>query len=376
MGRIAIEPVATARERERFIRVPERLYAVDPAWIAPLRREQRAMLAPSHPYFSHGEAAFWIARADGRDVGRISAQMDRLVRHPPGERIGHFGALAAADDPAVVAALTGAAEAWLRARGATRALGPFTLSINQETGLLVDGFDTPAMLMMPHDPPWLARHIEASGYAKAKDLLAYLARVGSDLPLPILARLAKGMPETITLRPLDRSRYAEEIATVTAIFNDAWRDNWGFVPLTEADTAYLAKALKPLLHDRLVWFVEASGRPLAFGLCLPNLNEAIRDLGGRLLPFGWARLLWRLKVRGVRTARVPLFGVRREAAAGAAGSLIAFCLLAALRREAIAAGFEALELSWILEDNRPMRRILAAIGAEHYKTWRVYEKPL
>ncbi|HYD68178.1 dATP pyrophosphohydrolase [Azospirillum sp.] len=369
---IEILPVAGRAELERFIRLPFALHRDDPHWIPPLLMERRDALSSSkNPYFRHAEAAFWIARRGGRDVGRVSAQLDRLAA--PGT--GHFGLLAAVDDPAVVGALMDTAERWLRARGATRVLGPFNLSINEETGLLVDGFDTPPMLMMGHDRPYLGRLLERAGYAKAKDVLAYLSE-GPELPAGVRAMVARPLPPNVRIRPLRMADYRREVGALTAIFNDAWSGNWGFVPLTADEIDHMARQMKPLIDERLVWFAEVDGEPAAFAVCLPNLNEAIRDLDGRLLPFGWAKLLWRLKVSGVRSARVPLMGVRRKHADSLLGGLLAFLIIAAVRREAAALGLHRIEMSWILEDNVPMRRIAEAVGGRPYKTYRLYGKAL
>jgi len=369
---IDIRPVAGRAELERFIRLPFALHRGDPHWIPPLLMERRdALSAAKNPYFRHAEAAFWIARRGGRDVGRVSAQVDRLAE--PGT--GHFGLLAAVDDAAVVGALMDAAERWLRARGAVRVLGPFNLSINEETGLLVDGFDTPPMLMMGHDRPYLGGLLERAGYAKAKDVLAYLSE-GPELPAGVRAMVARPLPPNVRIRPLRMADYRREVGALTAIFNDAWSGNWGFVPLTADEIDHMAKQMKPLIDERLVWFAEVDGEPAAFAVCLPNLNEAIGDLDGRLLPFGWAKLLWRLKVSGVRSARVPLMGVRRKHADSLLGGLLAFLIIAAVRREAAALGLHRIEMSWILEDNVPMRRIAEAVGGRPYKTYRLYGKAL
>jgi hypothetical protein len=180
----------------------------------------------------------------------------------------------------------------------------------------------------------------------------------------------------LKVRPLDLKRYDAEVSTVSELFNDAWAGNWGFVPLSEVETSELAKQLKILLNEKLIWFAEYEGKPIGFIVCLPNVNEAIRDLGGRLLPFGWAKLLWRLKVRGVKSARVPLMGIRRGFDRGFLGSLTPFLLIEAVRREGLKLGFRSVELSWILEDNAPMRRINEVIGGKAYKTYRLYSKTL
>lgn len=373
---IEIITVADKGALERFIQVAERLNAGDPAYIAPLRMERREALTPAtNPYFTHAEAAFFLAVRGGRDVGRISAQIDHeALKLEPG--IGHFGMITGEDDPAVFRALVEAAEAWLRGRGMTVARGPLNLSTNEETGLLISGFERPPMLLMGHDRPWIGPHLEALGYAKAKDVIAFLYDVRQELPASVQRMLKRPLKRGMVLRQMDWSRYEQEIQAVTDIFNDAWSGNWGFVPLVPAETKHMAKALRPLLDKRLVWFVEMDGEAVGFIVTLPNLNEAIRDLRGKLLPFGWAKLLWRLKLRGVKTARVPLMGVKRKVASNLTGALIPFLLIDAVRRECLAKGFQYIELSWILEDNRPMRHIIESLGAVGDKTYRIYDRPL
>jgi hypothetical protein len=371
-----IVPVEGKAMLERFIRVPMRLNANDPSWIAPLMFERReALSAKVNPFFQHAEAQFWLAVKDGRDVGRISAQIDRLAPTDPADPAGYFGMIAAEDDAAIFAALFAVAEAWLAERGRTRVLGPFNLSINEEIGLLIEGFDTPPMLMMGHDPAYAAARIEALGYAKAKDVFAYI----SDIPVftpGVQARLQRPLPAGMTLRPVRMNRFDEEVNTLVAILNDAWADNWGAAPVTEAETKHLGESLRLILHPRFVWFVEIDGEPAGFIVLLPNLNDAIYDLKGKLLPFGWAKLLWRLKVKGVRRGRVPLMGVKKKFSRDPRGLLAPFALVDVIRREGVKHGITGGEYSWILEDNKPMRHILESFGAHAYKTYRIYEKRL
>lgn len=370
-------PVTDAATLRRFIRVPFAVHKGDAAWIPPLVMERKQAFSPKdNEFLRRAEVRFWIARRDGRDVGRISAQIDPLAQRGGDGAVGHFGAISAIDDPEVFAALLGTAEDFLRSRGIRRAYGPFTLSINEETGLLVDGFDTPPMLLMGHDPPYAAGRIEALGYRKEKDVYAYLM----DTRAP-LSRAARGMLErppagSVRLRRLNFSDYAGEIRRMVDIYNDAWSGNWGFVPLTEKETDEMATRMRMLLDERLVWFAELDGQAVGFIVVLPNLNEAIRDLDGSLLPFGWAKLLWRLKVSGVTSARVPLMGVRRSLAGTVIGSAIPLQLIGAVLPAHADFGFRSIELSWILEDNLPMRRILERLGASAYKTYRLYGKTL
>ncbi len=374
---LTVIPVKTPGELQRFIKLPDRLNAKDSQWITPLLMERTEALSPkANPFFQHAEVQLWLAVRGGRDVGRISAQIDGLAPQEPGRKTGNFGLIAAQDDPAIFKVLFRAAEDWLRDRNCVRALGPFNLSVNEEVGLLVDGFDTPPMVMMGHDPAYAGKRVEEQGYAKAKDVYAYLCDATADLPEVVVRRVRRGLPAGVTLREVDMSRYDEEVASLTEILNDAWAGNWGFVPTTEAETRQLAKALKPVIERKMTLFAEIDGEPAGFIVLLPNVNEAIRGLGGKLLPFGWAKLLWRLKVKRVKSARVPLMGVKRKFADTLRGQLLPFHLMTAGRTASLSLGYETFEFSWILEENMPMRRISEAMGAKIYKTYRIYEKTL
>ncbi len=369
---IEIVPVTTPALLKRFIRLPALLHKHDPLFVPHLEIERGEAFSSKHnPYFEHAEVQFWLAQRNGRDVGRISAQIDKLAT--PGQ--GHFGLIEAEDDPVIFASLFATAESWLRTRDCVEVLGPFNLSINEETGLLVKGFDTPPMVMMSHDFAYVAPRIEALGYTKARDLIAYLYDVEKPLPRA-LQRMVDREQSQIRLRTLDMKRYREDIQTVTQIFNDAWSGNWGFVPYTPAEIDHLGTALKMLIDPELAPIAEIDGKPVAFGIALPNLNEATRGMGGKLLPFNWAKLLWRLKVSGVKSGRVPLMGVRRDLGAGLASAVVPILVIEAMRKRAQAIGMKQVELSWILEDNKAMRSMIESIGGDPYKTYRVYRKAL
>ena len=372
MSEVSIVPVRSKAELMRFIRLPARLYANDPNFVPQLEMERRDALSPGrNPYFEHAEAQYFLAVRDGRDVGRISAQIDQLVKDPT---IGHFGLIVAEDDAEIFSRLLSAAESWLRERGRSRVLGPFNLSINEESGLLIDGFDTPPMVFMSHDPRYCAARLEQSGYRKAKDLIAYLYDAHHDVPPGVRRLLERRLPAGLKVRHIDMKNFMAEFDVIIDIFNDAWSENWGFVPFTPAELKHMAKGLKPLLRKEVTALVELHGRPIAFSIALPNLNEAIRDFHGRLLPFNWLKLLLRLK-RVPRTARVALLGIRRNLDAGLLSGLIPYLLIDTMRRNA-PPRMREIELSWILEDNFPMRRVVESLGAVPYKTYRVYEKPL
>jgi GNAT superfamily N-acetyltransferase len=283
--------------------------------------------------------------------------------------------LEAENDPEIFHALLGAAEGWLHEQEILRIRGPFNLSINQECGLLVEGFDTPPMIMMGHSRPYYAERILAEGYRGAKDLLAY--RVASDFETPEFMRTVLSKTAGYArVRALRRSHLAAELEILREIFEDSWSTNWGFIPFTVEEFRYLGYGLRLLVDDECVQIAEVDGVPAGMIVVFPNLNEAIRDLDGRLLPFGWIKLLWRLKVKFPRTARVSLMGVRKRFQGSALGSAIAFLLIDAVRAHGLRRGVQEVELSWILEDNAPMLNMLAIIGAVPYKRYRIYEKAL
>lgn len=384
MTEIASRPalhVTEVRDRRtmiRFLEFPRALYADDPNWVAPLLFERLNHLDPrKNPFFDHAEAAFWIAWKDGRAVGRISAQVNQAHLDQHGDGTGHFGFLEGEDDPEVFALLLDTAEAWLRERELSRILGPYSLSINDESGLLVDGFDTPPSLMMGHAKPYYGRQMEARGYVKEKDLIAYDYDLVTEPPETLKAFIRKAQEENdLTFRPMNMARYDQELAVIVDIFNDGWVGNWGFLPFAEPEMRHLAKNLKPLVKAECVSIAEISGEPAAMAVSLPNINAAIADLDGRLLPFGWAKLLWRLKVRGVDSARLPLMGVRRRFQGTPVSTALMLGVIDSIRAYHRDHGTRQAELSWILEDNRPVRKLIEMFGGRPYKTYRLYAKDL
>ncbi len=375
-GALQVKPVSDGRDLTDFLEVPFSLYSDDPNWVPPLFFERRDALAAKHPFFAHAEWQAWVAYDGDRPVGRITAQIDRLYEERYGERAGYFGMIEATDSPALFAALFDTAESWLRERGAVKALGPFNLGINQELGILVEGSETPPYFMMPHSRPYYGRALEQHGYRGVQDLLAYVMDPDFQPP-PVMAALLKRLAaQGVTLRPLRRKQKDEDLEILRDIFNDAWSENWGFVPFTADEFRAVGHEMLMLIPDDFIHIAEVDGRPAAFIVLLPNINEAIADLGGRLLPFGWAKLLWRLKVRYPRTGRVPLMGVRREYHNTRLGPGLAFLVIDAIRKAAVNAGMREVEMSWILDDNMGMRNIIESIGGTVSKRYRMYEKAL
>ncbi|MDN5752614.1 MAG: N-acetyltransferase [Nitrosospira sp.] len=372
---VTVRPVTNRREMGVFIDVPWRIYADDPMWVPPLRLERRLHFSGFNPFFKHGEWQAWVAYRNNQPMGRISAQIDELHRQRYGADTGHFGLLECVDDAEVAAALVKTAEAWLFARHTRHVSGPFNLSINQECGVLVNGFDTPPMVMMPHSRKWYGRLLEEQGYRPLKDLLAYWVEVDHKVPR-MMSTVIERFSGQVRLRTLRRNKFSEEMEILRDIFNDAWSENWGFVPFTEAEFAELGASLRLLVADDFIQIAEVDDVPAAFMVGIPNLNEVFARLDGRLFPFGWVRLIKHVKSEGFRTGRIPLMGVRKQFRNTPLGMSLAFMVIDAPRQSAISRGVQAVELSWILEDNKPMRTILASLGCREYKRYRIYGKTL
>ncbi len=370
-----IVPVRTKQQREVFIRVPFDLYADDPSWVPPLLFDRRDQISPKHPFFRHADMQAFLAYRNGKAVGRISAQIDHLNADRGRPGLGYFGLIDAVDDADVFAGLFAAAEAWLKERGMTEVLGPMNLNINQEVGLLVDGFDTKPYFMMGHSKPYVGQRVEEAGYRVAKDLLAYL--MDPDFKIPsVMTAVERRLQGRMVIRPIDRKNRDRDLKAMCGIFNDAWENNWGFVPFTDDEFLTIGHEMLLIVSDDFIQIAEVDGEPAAFIVMLPNVNEAIADLNGRLLPFGWFKLLWRLKVRYPHSARVPLMGVRQKFQRTRLGPGLAFAVIHAVRNASVARGIDSVEMSWILENNAGMRNIIETIGGRVSKRYRMYEKNL
>lgn len=371
-----IRPVASKADLERFIALPWRLYAGDPNWVPPLRRRQRELFSLRHnSFFAHADVQLFLAYRGGQVVGRISAQVDHAHNHYHHERTGFFGFFEAENDPALASDLLGAAEAWLRARGMERVRGPLSFSLNGEAGLLIEGFDSPPMILMPYSPPYYQVLIEANGYKKVKDLFAWRYDwTGIGDRAKRMVQTLRAMPE-VHVRHLNMRRLDQEVRTILEIVNSAWGENWGFVPVTEAEAQQFVRDLRLIADPHVILIAEVDGHPAATAVSLPNLNEAIRDLNGHLFPFGFLKLLWRLKIRGVKSGRLLLLGVKKEYRTRRFAGL-AYLLCDELYRRAQGRGYEWAEFSWTLEDNGLVNTLIEHVGCRRYKTYRIYEKVL
>jgi hypothetical protein len=375
---VTLSRVESAADRRRFVDFAWEVYRDDPAWVPPLKSEVLGLITPGkNPWFEHARAALWLARRDGKVVGRVSAQVDELVLEQMGAGTGQWGMFEALDGEAA-AMLIAAAEDWLRAEGMTRALGPISLSIWDEPGLLVEGFQESPTVMMGHHHPSYRSWVEAAGYGKAKDLHTFEVDIRKPLG-PLVDRLiASGARDPrLRLRHVDKSRFAAEASTILNLLNDAWSENWGFVPLTPSEIAYAGKKMKPIIFEDLVTVVELDGVAAAFMIALPDINELTRDLNGRLFPFGWARLLWRLRRPRVKRIRIPLMGVTKRLHGSRMATQMAFMMIEDCRLTATGTyGASHGEFGWVLEDNAGMASIAKLPGSDINKVYRIYEKSL
>jgi hypothetical protein len=376
---VTVQPVEQVKNgRKAFVDFAWEVYRDDPAWVPPLKDEVHGLLNPKkNPWFEHARAQLFLALRGERVVGRISAQVDELVLEHMGAGTGQWGIFEALDGEAA-AELIGTAENWLRAQGMTRALGPFSLSIWDEPGLEIEGFAEAPTVMMGHHQPQYEGWVEAAGYRKAKDLLTYEVNI-THWDDPLINRLiaAGERNPKIRIRKVDKSRFDEEARIILNLLNDAWSDNWGFVPLTESEIAYAGKKLKPIIYEELVRVAEYDGQAVAFMITIPDMNELIRDLDGKLFPFGWAKLLWRLRHPKTRRARVPLMGVAKKLHHTRLASQLAFMLIEFTRRDVVRNfGVTIGEFGWILEDNKGMLSIAELPGARVNHRYRIYEKGL
>jgi hypothetical protein len=373
---ITVKDIQLGGDLSDFLSVVDEVYAGDPHYVRPLDLEVSGRLSRKNPFFEHAEGMAFVAYENGLPVGRCTAQVDAAYSERHGEAAGFFGFLDTVDKQEVTTALLERAAAYLRERGMKKMLGPFSISSNDEIGCLVDGFDTPPMIMMPHHRPYQGKLIEGAGLQKAKDLYAWRYVVG---PLP--RRAQKGydqiaaLPE-VSVRNVDKSNLTREIEEVMSIFNDAWSDNWGYVPLSRAELTKLADDLKLILEPRLTLVLSIDGEPAAFAIALPNLNEHLKPLAGQLFPTGALSLLYGMKVKGTRTARLALLGVRKKYRTMKRYGGLSTYMYAELAKSGQRLGIDWGELSWTLEDNTPVNLGIKLMGGKIYKTYRIFDKNL
>ncbi len=375
MATIQVLPVRNRRERNVFIEFPWRIYRNDPAWVPPLILERKEFLdRKRHPFYQHGDAALFLAKRDGEIVGRILASDDPNYNALHQSNVGCFGLFESIDDVDVAAALFDTGADWLRRRGRSEIMGPIDYSTNYVCGLLIDGFEHPPTVLTAHNPPYYARLIEACGFEKVKDWYAWWFDP-DNAPVSRLRRLvdARARKTSVKIRPIDLRRPAEESQRLAAVFNEAWKNNWGFVPFTEAEAKHMATEMRPIIDPRMTLIAEIDNAPVAFVICVPDINVALQRMNGRLtrfgLPIGLIKLLYYR--RKIRTARFIALGVlEKYRRAG-----IAETLVLQVMEEGASRGFQG-ELSMTLEDNTMINRFIEAVGATRYKTYRIYKRTI
>jgi len=377
--KVEIQQVKTRQDLEAFIRLPFQLYRNDPNWVPPLLSERRAFFDPKHnPFFDHATVTLWLARRNGQVVGRISAHIDHLYNEFHGEKIGAFGFLETINDYAVAEALLSTARDWVKSQGMTTLRGPLNFSTNHEVGLMIQTTGRPPTIMMPYNALYYADFCDRFGLSKVVDAYAYLADLSqfhgdpSGLPRKI-QRVAERMKEHagLTARLPNMKDFDGELRRLKVVYNRAWEKNWAFVPLTDAEIDSMADDLRSVINPKLCVFVEAAGEPVGVSICLPDFNQVLKHLNGRLFPLGWLKALWYM--RRITHCRLLIMGVTEEyRGRGVEAVLIHETLKAALLN-----GFTSIEFSWILETNEPMNRIVHNLGTEYgthvHSTYRIYQ---
>ena len=378
---LKIEIVSSKEQINRFLALPNKIYKDDSSWRPQLKFERKAQISPiinpSAPSFDN--RVLFIATNNGEDVGRIAAFINTDHNKHYSQNDGFFGFFDCISDNYLGNSLLKNAEDWLKGRGVERIIGPANWSVNEECGLLISGFDTPPVVMMLHGKEEYKGMIEGFGYVKAVDMFAYQAELSAGYPRPKITQMmvkSADRNSEIKVRPMRSGKFKDDLNIVMDIFNDAWSENWGFVPFDDIKIEHIANEIKPIMFKEGLWVGEYQGKPIAFIWMIPDLNEAIKDLKGSILPFGWIKLLWRLKVKGVKQARIPLMGLRKEFHNTRLGLSLVAKLCETVFNEGRKKGFSHCELSWILENNSGLISICEQASAVPYKKYRMYQKKL
>ncbi|MCA9603846.1 MAG: hypothetical protein KC417_17565 [Myxococcales bacterium] len=371
---LEIRELRPGNDVRTFLDAARVVYRNDPAWVPPLDMDMKDRLNPKkNPFFEHGEVGLFTAWRDGRLVGRCSTSIDHEHLRIHKDDTGFFGFFDTLDDPEAAKALMDSARQWTKARGLKRIRGPISLNSNEEIGTLIEGFEHPPVLMMPHARPYQAELIAQTGVEKVKDLYAWRFEVGTlNARVERAWKQVQEMPE-VRLRSVNKKNMEQELRTIMEIFNEAWKDNWGFVPATPSEMKKAAADMKLIIDEDMAFIAEIDGRAVGMCICLPNLNEAIRDIDGKLFPTGLAKMLWRTKVAGLKSARLMLLGIRSELRGVKKYGALSTAIYVEIAKRGAAKGYQWGELSWTLEDNHPVNLGIKAMGAKIYKKYRVFE---
>ncbi len=364
---IEILPADNKNSFKEFLYLPFKLYGNDPLWVPPLLKDIKAQFSQQNPFFRHAEVAPFIAKINGNTVGRITAIYNEAHINFHGEKAGFFGFLECVNDPAVIQALIEKVKEWLERRGMILLKGPMNFSINEECGLLIEGYDSSPMLMMPYNPPYYSALLEQCGFTKAKDLFAYIIDVPESLPEKVFRVAGIVEKQGVKVRPISLKSFKQEMTIFKSIYNSAWEKNWGFVPMTEEEIDHTAKELKPIIVPELTLIAEYKGEPVGFMMLLPDFNYVLKKLNGRLLPFGIFKALWHSKK--IKNLRLLVLGIKEGFRRRGVDALLFTEGLKAVKKR----GYVKVEFSWILEDNVPVQRLIEMAGGKLYKTYRIYE---
>lgn len=364
---VEVLPADDKKTFKEFLHLPFKLYARDPFWVPPLLRDVKAQFSPTNPFFKHAEVAPFIARINGNTVGRITAIYNEAHIKFHDEKAGFFGYFDCIDENAVAQALIEKAAQWLRRKDVSLLRGPMNFSTNEECGLLVDGYDSSPVIMMPYNFPYYQKLLEGCGLTKAKDLFAYILDVPERLPEKTyrVARIIE--KHNIKVRPMNLSSFDKEMAIFKAIYNSAWEKNWGFVPMTDEEIDYMAKKLKPSMVPELALIAERDGEAVGFMMFLPDFNYVLKKLNGRLSPLGILKAIY--YSRKIKNLRLLLLGVKEGYRRQGIDAFLLIEGLKTIKKN----GYRKVEFSWILEDNYPVQRIIEAVEGRLYKRYRIYE---
>lgn len=371
---LEIREVPLGGNLKEFLGVVDYIYRDDPNYVRPLDFDIKGRLSTKNPFFEHAEGAVFTAHRNNFCVGRVTAQIDHehLARHT--DDTGFFGFIDTVDDQEVADALLSRARRWCADRGMRRIRGPFSLSINDESGCLIEGFDSPPMVMMPHHMPYQGNLIAGSGFEPIKTLFAWRYEVGNLKPRVARARDdISAMPEVMS-RPANPKNLEGDVRIIMDVFNDAWSENWGFVPYTQGELRKMAEELKLILRPEITRIAFVDGEPAAVAVALPNVNAALHDLGGQLFPLGAAKLLYRLKVQRPETARLAILGIRKKFRKSRKYAGLSTYLYALLNDAGQKLGIRWGELSWTYEDNGPVNAAIKMMGGKIYKKYAIYER--
>jgi GNAT superfamily N-acetyltransferase len=373
---IEVEEVLTRRQRDVFVRVPWKIYRDDPLWVPPLLMERKEFIDRRHPFYRHGSAAMYVARRGGQVAGRVLVSDDARYNEYHGSSLGCFGMFESVDDQQVAHALLNAAATWLLARGRSAMWGPIDYSMNYQCGLLVQGFETPARVMMNHNPPYYASLIESYGLAKVKDLYSWWFTDPHDMLSKWRRRTERAVERSgVTVRAFRLRDMNAELMRCKTIYNESWAKSFGFVPMTDAEFLHYGKSLKHVAVPEMLCLAEVDDRPVAFCMTLPDFNEAIKPLNGRLTRWGLPVGLWKFQrgLKRIRTARLVTLGILEPYRRRGIAELL---ILRTLEYGKNVLHYTGAELGWTLEDNDPINHTIEAVGGERYKTYRLYEKTL